>query len=300
MKKILVTGAVGQVGRFLVRRLIKEKENFIALDKRNYVEFPEIKILHAEITNNEDLKKYSSKLDDVDVIIHLASLITNDKDVIKSGPSSIDLNIKGTLNLLEVLPNLKHICFASTYMVYGTPIANPVTEEHPTNPNVVYGASKLATEKYLQIYAKEQKINLTILRLMGIYNVERPFGQAIPSFIKMIAEDQSPTILGNGKICRNHLYIDDAIESFFASIKNPKSGIFNIGGTESPSNLELIKIINEIMEKDVKPIFKETKNPTYDFVTDISKAKKEIDFIPKVGIKEGIKKTIERYFESGW
>jgi len=300
LKKILVTGAVGQVGRFLVRRLIKENENFIALDKRNYVEFPEVKILHSEITNKEDLKKHSFELESVEVLIHLASLITNDKDVIKSGPSSIDLNIKGTLNLLQVLPNLKQICFASTYMVYGTPATNPITEEHLTNPNVVYGASKLATEKYLQIYSNQQKIDLSILRLMGIYNVEKPFGQAIPSFIKMISNDQSPTIFGDGQIRRNHLYIDDAIESFLACIKNPKSGVFNIGGPEAPTNLELIKTINEIMGKNIEPIFKETENSTYDLVTDISKAKKEIDFMPKIGIREGIKQTIERYHESGW
>ena len=186
----------------------------------------------------------------------MASLITNDRDVVKSGPDSVDLNIKGTVNLLGFLPNLKSITFSSTYMVYGTPIFNPVNEDHPTDPNVVYGASKLATEKFLQIFAKESKISLSILRIMGIYNVEKPHGQAIPSFVKMIASNQSPTIYGTGEIRRNHLYIDDAINAILTTVNNPKTGIFNIGGSDATSNLEIIQMINEKMGKNVKPIFK--------------------------------------------
>ena len=166
---ILVTGALGQVGKALVRKLLEEKASFIGLDKREENIFPDVKIIHPEITKKEDIEKYSSELSDVDVLIHLASLITNDKDVVKSGSDSVDLNIKGTVNLLGFLPNLKSITFSSTYMVYGTPIFNPVNEDHPTDPNVVYGASKLATEKFLQIFAKESKISLSILRIMGIY-----------------------------------------------------------------------------------------------------------------------------------
>ena len=297
---ILVTGALGQVGKALVRKLVEEKVSLIGLDKREENIFPDVKIIHPEITRKEDIKKYSTELNDVDALIHLASLITNDKDVVKSGPDSVDLNIKGTVNLLGFLPNLKSITFSSTYMVYGTPISNPVNEDHPTNPNVVYGASKLATEKFLQIFAKESKISLSILRIMGIYNIEKPHGQAIPSFVKMIANNQSPTIYGTGEIRRNHLYIDDAINAILCTLKNPKTGIFNIGGSDSPSNLELIQMINEKMGKNVKPAFKKLDSKPYDFITDISKAEKELGFIPKTGIEEGIEKTIMNFKKNGW
>jgi UDP-glucose 4-epimerase len=297
--KILVTGALGQVGKILVKKLIEEKINFVGLDKRDG-DITGAKIIHTEITSKEDIKKYSTELNDIDVLVHLASLITNDKDVIKSGSDSIDLNIKGTLNLLEFLPNLKSIIFSSTYMVYGTPDSNPIKEDHPTNPNVVYGASKLSTEKFLQIFAKESGITLSILRIMGIYNVEKPHGQAIPSFVKMIANNESPVIFGTGSIKRNHLYIDDAIDAIITTIKNPKNGVFNIGGLDSPSNLELIKIINDIMGKNIEPIFKESDSKPYDFITDISKAKKELGFKPKIKIEEGIKKTIKNYVKNGW
>jgi UDP-glucose 4-epimerase len=297
--KILVTGALGQVGKILVKKLIEKKMNVIGLDKRDGI-IKNIEIIHIEITSKDEIKKFETELKDVDILVHLASLITNDKDVIKSGPDSIDLNIKGTINLLEFLPNLKSIIFSSTYMVYGTPVTNLIKENHPTDPNVVYGASKLATEKFLQIFSKESNITLSILRIMGIYNVEKPHGQAIPSFVKMIANNESPIIFGTGEIKRNHLYIDDAINAIMTTIKNPKEGIFNIGGTDSPSNLELIEIINEKMGKKIKPIFKKSDSTPYDFITDITKAEKELGFIPKTGIKEGIKKTIMDFKKNSW
>jgi UDP-glucose 4-epimerase len=298
--KILVTGALGQVGKILSAKIINEKMPFLGLDIRKENSNIDGRIIHSEITNSEDLKKYSSELKDVDILIHLASLITNDKDVIKSGPDSVDLNIKGTINLLRFLPNLKSITFSSTYMVYGTSNQNLITEKHSTEPNVVYGASKLATEKYLQIFCKETGISLSILRMMGIYNVAKPHGQAIPSFVKMIANNQKPTIIGTGEIKRNHLYIDDAIDSIITTIKNPKTGVFNIGGGDSPSNLELIQIINEELHKNIQPEFKESSTRPYDFITDISKAKEELGFSPKIRIKEGIHRTINNYLQNPW
>ena len=297
---ILVTGALGQVGKALVRKLLEEKASFIGLDKREEDIFPEVKIIHPEITRKEDIEKYSLELSDVDVLIHLASLITNDKDVVKSGPDSVDLNIKGTINLLGFLPNLKSITFSSTYMVYGTPISNPITEDHTTNPNLVYGASKLATEKFLQIFSKESGVNLSILRLMGIYGVEKPHGQAIPSFIKLIMNDQNPNIIGTGKEKRNHLHIDDAVNAILASINSQKTGTFNIGGPDSPSNLEIIDIINRNLNKKIEPIFKEDISKAYSFVTDTTKAKEELDFIPQISIENGIDRAINLYQKTGW
>lgn len=297
---ILVTGGLGQVGRFLVRELSKKSENFMILDKHDSDEFSNVKIIHPEITKKESFEKYKSELKEITILIHLASLITNDSDVIKSGPDSIDLNVKGTINLLEFLPNLENICFSSTYMVYGTPKTNPITEEHSTNPNVVYGASKLATEKFLQIFAKESGINLLILRLMGIYGVEKPHGQAIPSFIKSIANDQGPTIFGTGEERRNHLHIDDAINAILVSINSKKSGIFNIGGPDSSSNLELIEQINNNFGKKIEPFFKEKTSSAYDFITDISKARNELDFSPQVTIEQGISKAVKLYQKIGW
>ena len=300
MTKVLVTGATGQIGRFLVRKFIKEKVNFIGLDKSKKTEFENFDIITPEITKKKELERYKSQLEEIDFLIHLASKIDVEPEVIKSGNASIELNLKGTLNLLEYLPNLKHICYTSTYMVYGIPNSIPVTEIHPTNPTTVYGASKLSTEKFLKVFSSQTNVTVTILRMMGIYDLEKPYSQAIPNFVKMICEKESPIISGSGKIRRNHLHIDDAINSIFTTLKNPKNGIFNIGGLDAPSNLELIDMINGELGSDIKPILKESKKKQYDFIVDILQAKNELGFTPKIGIKNGISRTIKSYFENGW
>jgi UDP-glucose 4-epimerase len=300
MTKVLLTGATGQVGRFLVRKFIKEKVDFIGLDITKKTEFKNLDIITPEITNKKEFERYKKQLEGIDVLVHLASKIDVESEVIKSGNTSIDLNLKGTLNLLEYLPNLKHVCYTSTYMVYGTPDYIPVTENHPTNPTTVYGASKLSTEKFLQIFSSQTNVTVTILRMMGIYDLEKPYSQAIPNFVKMICEKKSPMILGSGKIRRNHLHIDDAVDSIFTTLKNPKNGIYNIGGPDAPNNLELIEIINNELGSNIKPIFNESKKKQYDFIVDTSKAKNELEFIPKIAIKEGISRITKSFFKNGW
>jgi len=299
MTKIIVTGSAGQVGHFLVKKLNEQKTDFLGIDIKN----PTIKFNHkfakVDLRNLKDIRNNKEQLRKFDVLIHLAGLIDDETNIIKYGIQSLDYNIKTTLNLLEFLPRLKQICFASTYMVYGIPISNPVKEIHPTEPFNVYAASKLINEKFLQVYSQKQNIDLTILRFMSIYGVESPIERlAIPSFIKKIVNDEKPIIFGTGKPKRNQIYIDDAIEAILTSIRKRKPGIFNIGGEDSTSLLEYIDLINNELGKNIKPIFKKRTQPEYDFITDISKAKKELGFRPRVNIMEGLSKTIKRYYKT--
>ena len=293
--KLLVTGALGNVGTALSTELQKNNIPFIGLDIVNQSS-DNNNFLHLDITNDNDLDKKKSILNDYDTLIHLASEIGVGANVTNTGIESINVNIKGTLNLLEHLPNLENILFASTYMVYGIPTQNPVQEHHLQEPVSVYGASKMSTEKYLQVYAQKIGINLTIFRFMGIYgHVPRNPTQAIPIFIKLIANDKNPIIYGNGLQRRNHLFIDDAIDSILAWLKNKNPGIFNIGGSDSPTSLDLISTINDRMGKKIKPVFKETNSKQFDFISDVSRANTVLDFRPKTKIKNGLRKTIERF-----
>ena len=293
--KLLVTGASGNIGNILGNKLQKNNIPFIGLDVASQG-FTNDDFFQLDITNKSELNEKKSVFNEVDTLIHLASKIDAGADVTNTGIESINVNVKGTLNLLEYLPNLKNILFTSTYMVYGIPKQNPVTENHIQEPHTVYGTSKIVTEKYLQVYAQEKGINLTIFRYMGIYGLMSHYAnQAIPIFIKLIAAEKNPIIYGNGLQRRNHLFIDDAIDAILVWINNKNPGIFNIGGIDSPTNLDLISMINEKMNKKIKPIFKESQQ--YDFITDISRASTVLHFQPKTRIKDGINNTIERFLE---
>tara|TARA_A100001037_G_scaffold305999_1_gene348572 strand:- start:4882 stop:5784 length:903 start_codon:yes stop_codon:yes gene_type:complete len=300
MKKILVTGATGQIGRVLIKKLNEERYEFEGLDIRPNEILSELKLLNFPLNDRKELVNHSEELKEFDTVIHLASKINIEQDVLKSSDESLKLNVLGTLNLLEFLPNLEHVVFTSTYMTYGNPVMELIDENHPTNPNNVYGASKLATEKFLQIFSNQRNIETTILRFMGVYGLEKPYNQAIPSFIKLISNDEKPIIFGDGTEKRNHIHVDDAVNSIITSLQNKKSGIFNIGGKDSPNNLELIEMINQEFNKEITPKFEDSKNKQYSFVTDISKAKNELKFEPKINIKEGISKTVKSFLEIGW
>ena len=293
--KLLVTGASGNIGTILGNKLQKNNIPFIGLDVVSQG-FINDDFFQLDITNKSNLYEKKSVFNEVDTLIHLASKIDAGADVTNTGIESINVNVKGTLNLLEHLPNLKNVLFTSTYMVYGIPQQNPVTENHIQEPHTVYGTSKIVTEKYLQVYAQEKGINLTIFRYMGIYGLMSHYNQqAIHIFIKLIAAGKNPIIYGNGLQRRNHLFIDDAIDAILVWINYKNPGIFNIGGIDSPTNLDLISMINEKMNKKIKPIFKESQQ--YDFITDISRAAAVLHFQPKTRIKDGINNTIERFLE---
>ena len=295
MKKILVTGISGQIGRFLSQKLLEKKKSFIGLDvvDSNNVEFSFIK---TDLGRKTELEKFKHELNEIDTLIHLATKVNSSDNIVEDGIDSVDMNLHNIFNLIEMLPCLKQICFTSSYMVYGKPIANPVNENHSTEPMNTYGVSKLITEKFLQVFTKKKNVELTILRFMGIYGLENPYvKQAIPSFIEKIENDKNPIVFGTGSSRRNHIYIDDAIDAILASLNQKKSGVFNIGGPDAPSNLELIDIINKNMNKEIKPIFKNSINQEYDFVVNTHNANSKLDFNAKIGIKKGIEKSIERY-----
>ena len=290
--RLLITGISGNIGNELSKKLKKEEIDFLGLDIVNN-KMNSKKIISNDITKLKNLLK-EKKLKKIDTLIHLASKINDEKDITKIGLESIDVNIKGTINLLNSLPNLKNILFASSYMVYGIPLQNPIKENHKLEPQNVYGISKVITEKYLQVFCKEKKIELTIFRFMGIYGFSENYtSQAIPIFINKIKNNEKPTIFGDGNQKRNHLYVDDAIDAIITWLKNTKAGIFNIGGADTPTNLELISLINKKMSKKVQPIF--VNQEQHDFIADISNMKKILKFTPRIKIKDGINKTIEKF-----
>ncbi len=136
---------------------------------------------------------------------------------------------------------------------------------------------------------------------MGVFGPDTPqSGRAIPSFIDSILSEKPPVLIGEGKSRRNHVHLDDAINAIINSLKCSKGGIFNIGGKDSPNNLELVSIINEITGKNVVPTHKDQEKKEPNFILDNSLASKEINYFPSIGIKNGLVTQIENWRKSQW
>ena len=293
-EKILVTGISGQVGTALTKYFEELGKQLLGIDVKPTSITHNIDFMQIDLTDKNSISQYKEKLRHVTVLIHLASLVNDTNDIVKHSIDSIELNIQGILNLLEFLPSLKHMTFASSYMVYGSSKTQLINENHPTSPQNIYGVSKLMAEKYLQIFSEKKNFSLCILRFMGIYGPKTPLSdRAIPTFIHLIESNQKPTLFGAGKAKRNHVYMDDAVNAILLSLQIKNSTVLNIGGDDPISNLELIHTINNILKKNIEPICENTNTDEFDFIVDTTRARKEIDFSPKTKMKTGLTAQID-------
>jgi len=296
-RKVLVTGCSGQLGKRLIVKLASVGAKVSGMDIIPPGEDIKLDFIRCDIRNQSDLKKAGKRLEKMDILIHLASAIKDSKDILNDAVPSIDLNVTGTLNLLEHLPSLRHVCFTSSYMVYGSPGYNPVDELHPTDPQNIYGACKLATEKYLRVWSRGCGSSVGILRLMGVYGPGTPpgGGRAIPRFIEKAMKNEPLVIHGKGRSRRNYVYIDDAVDAIVHAALSPKSGVWNIGGPEAWSVKEIASAIIAFSGSDVEPEYIVAADHELDFICDISRAKKELGFKPETGMKEGLNAEIAHY-----
>ena len=295
---ILITGGAGFIGSHLAERLCDEYDVVIVdnvntgnLD--NLKEF-EDKIMLHKMSILDDLKPI---LKDVEVIFHLAAQI-NVRKSIEDPFFDLDVNAKGTLNLLEAsYDRVEGIIFASSGgAVYGEPKYFPVDERHPTDPISPYGISKLAAEKYLYYYNFTFGIKTCSLRYANVYGPRQdPKGEAgvISIFLDNLFCGRDLIVNGDGSQTRDFLYVDDVVDANLSALKNC-DGVYNIGTGKETSINEIIEIILQISGRKINtrhkdPIEGEVKR----IYLDINKAREKLGWIPKTEIKEGIKKLYD-------
>ena len=293
-KKILVTGGTGQVGSFLTQRLLENKADVTVLghnstnlkEIKDLVDTKKIKFVECDLTNENRIKAIGPLLQNIDFLVHLSSEFRfSEPNSLPSAHHTIELDVKGTIFLLQQLKQLQGILFTSSIAVYGKPSYIPADELCPTRPISFYGSGKLATEKYLKLHSKNKGIPVTILRLSGVYGQRNRSEQAIPIFIRKALRNEPINLYENS--LRDYIHISDVIEAIMSAIKLNQNGLFNIGsGIKSPSHFIVEKII-EITKSQSKILHSE-KSGWYDFVCDVSKSTTELGVNPKVSIEKGL------------
>jgi len=305
--KCLVTGAAGFIGSSLSEKLIELEHQVVGIDcftdyysrelKEKNLENP-LKNKNFNFIEGDllriDLKKL---LKDMDVIFHQAA----QAGVRASWGTNFEIytknNILATQMLLEAAKemSLKKFIFASSSSVYGNTKNLPTKEEgllHPVSP---YGVSKLAAENLCMLYYTNYKVPVICLRYFTVYGPRQRPDMAFNKFIKAILKDQEIIVYGDGSQTRDFTYISDAVEAnILAMKKNAVGEIFNIGGGSNIALSEVIKQIEEIIGKKAKIKYEQKqKGDVIHTAADISKAKKHLNFYPKVDLKEGLSKEVE-------
>ena len=293
-----MTGGAGFIGGYLVDFLLNN-HTVIIYDNLSNSSKNSLKSLTKKGAQflKGDILDYNRLVESskgVDLVIHLAAKI----DVAESAlyPEIVEnTNVNGTVNVLKccIKNNIKKIIFASSAAVYGD--SNMVvTENTKTKPLSPYGTSKLLAENQIKEMAKNN-LEYVILRLFNIYGKRqnKQYAGVITKFAESISKEKPLVIYGDGKQTRDFVSINDVVDAFDGAMKVNSSGTFNIASGKSISIKELAKMFSDMSEKKIEIKYEPAKKEDIRYSNaDISLAKKELGFNPKVSLKKGLSDLI--------
>ncbi len=279
-KRVLVTGSEGFIGRRLVKTLRS------------------LGFLVEEFDRNMgDISTYNFSYDQLNHIVHLASLVFVPASW--DNPASFyQTNVIGTVNLLELCRKMNvPLTYLSSY-VYGTPKYLPVDEKHPLFPASPYNHSKLLAEEACRYYSSTFNFPVTIFRPVNVYGPNQNPDFLIPKIIKQAFDPAIEAIqVMDLRPKRDFLFIDDLISAIIKSFEQDNFDIFNVGAGYSISVEELIKTIlsSAGISKPYGAENIERKNETWDVYNDISKINNRLGWKPETSFADGIGICIDEY-----
>ncbi len=313
-KKILITGGLGFIGSNLAIALAKQGADVTILDNLTPNQggnLFNVEPIKRKVTVNysdiRDASAVSQLVKNKDYIFHLAR--QTDHILSQTDPfPDIDINVRGTTILLEACkkenPTVKFI-YTGTRGQYGKAIKLPVAEDAPTNPRGISEVTNLAGEKIVQIYHDIHNIKSIMLRLTNIYG---PRGQmrhdhfgVVNWFIRLAVDGVPIPVFGDGKLKRDFIYIDDAIDAILrtASTDACYGEILNVGYNKPQTFLTLAKTIATLCKNGSYTFTEFTRERAAqepgDFASDIRKIKKYTGWRPTTSLKDGIAQTVKYY-----
>lgn len=307
-KKILVTGGVGFLGSHLCERLLNEGNEVICMD--NYFTGQRQNIIHLldnpyfEVIRHDVTIPYFIEVDDIYNLACPASPIHYQYNAIKT----IKTSVMGAINMLGLAKRIKaKILQASTSEVYGDPEVHPQTEEYwghvnPIGIRACYDEGKRCAETLFVNYNRDNNVRTKIMRIFNTYGprMHPNDGRVVSNFIVQALKNEDITIYGEGNQTRSFCYVDDLIEGMIKLMNSDDKvkGPINMGNPKEFTIKQLANLVLELTGSNSKIINQEL--PSDDPMQrkpDITKAKNELNWEPKIELKEGLLKTIE-YFKT--
>ena len=326
-KNILITGGAGFIGSHVVRRFVLNYPNYniFNLDSLTYAGNLEnlkdlenqknYSFLKADINDAISLKKLFNTFQ-FDIVIHLAAESHVDRSI--ADPLIFaKTNIIGTINLLNSFvnlwsPNFKDKLFyhISTDEVYGSLGSSGFfTEETNYKPNSPYSASKASSDHFVRAYGETYSLPYLITNCSNNYGPYQFPEKLIPLFIHNILNNKPLPVYGDGKYTRDWLFVEDHASAIDLVLhKAKKNETYNIGGFNEWTNIDLVKLLCELMDKKLnknkgqseKLIKFVEDRPGHDlrYAIDASKIKNELSWNPSISFEEGLSTTIDWYLNN--
>jgi UDP-glucose 4-epimerase len=316
--RVLITGGLGFIGSNLARRLVALGAHVLLVDSLipeyggNVFNVAGIEDqLRINIADMRDEHGLRHLVQGQDFIFNLAGQVSH-TDSMNDPYTDLEINARSQLSLLEACrrrnPTAK-IIFASTRQLYGKPEYLPVDERHPQRPVDVNGINKMAGEWYHIVYHNVYGLPTVSLRLTNTYGPRMRVKDARQTFLgwwlRQLVEGQTLQVFGDGRQIRDFNYVDDVAEALLlAAVNECANGqIYNLGGDQPINLLELAQLMIDINGRgdytlipfpaDRKPI------DIGDYYGDYTKIHTELGWQPKVGLREGLAKTLGYYEANG-
>jgi len=293
---VIVTGGCGFIGSNLVERLLEEGHRVTVFDNLSTGNLKNIEGLDVKFFN-EPYEKIPFLVRDIDVIFHLG--IPSSSPMYKREPHLVGKAINEAIIILEYARKNKcKIVYASTSSLYnGNP--TPYREDMPIYVTDYYTECRYAIERLAKLYNSLFNVKSVGLRLFSVYGPKEKYkggyANIVSQFLWLMERDEPPIIFGDGSQTRDFIYVKDVVEAFMlAAEKEFNYEIFNVGTGVAYSFNEVVDLINRLLGKNIKPIYKPNpiKNYVYHTLADTTKAEKILGFKAKVSLEEGIKNLI--------
>tara|TARA_B110000483_G_C18198438_1_gene544130 strand:+ start:393 stop:1364 length:972 start_codon:yes stop_codon:yes gene_type:complete len=307
MKRVLITGGCGFIGSNLTNYFLKKRVKVIVLDKYNFhnnygwlEDIKNNKNLEVELGDIRDYDIVNNTIKKVDSVIHLAALIGIPYSY-KSPLAYINTNILGTYNILESCKQnkIKNIIVTSTSEVYGSSRYEPMDENHPTESQSPYAASKNSADELTKSYFRSFNLPIKIIRPFNAYGPRQSARAVIPNIIFQLNNKKIKKVkLGNLTPKRDYTYVEDLCDAYYKIYNLKKFGeTYNVGTNEKISIKDLYNLISvtigikkEIIIENIRK--RKKTSEVMSLRSNFNKLNKATGWKPKTSFVKGLKKTI--------
>ena len=316
--KILVIGGAGFIGSFVVSELLKEDVGEVVIYDnfaRGKKEYLTNQLMDARCSifpiggDIRDLDILDNAMKGKDYVICLSAMwLLHCKDFPRT---AFEVNIAGTFNVLEacVKHNIKKLVWSSSASVYGDAVELPMTENHPFNNKNFYGASKIAGEAMATAFNDRYGLPFIGLRYMNVYGPHQDqtaaYTGVVPIMLNKIEANEAPIINGDGSQAYDFIYVEDVARCNVDALKSDtKFGMYNVGTEVQTSIKELCDTILSLKNSDLKVTYKpysedDARALVQNRIGSRVKAEKELGFLYKYSLKEGLQKLIDWRIDTG-
>ena len=310
MPRYLVTGGAGFIGSHIVERVVSDGESVRVLDnfttgkRENLAPFAgKFELIEGDMRNPDDCRRACAG---VEVVFHEGALPSVPKSV-ADPVATHDNNVNGTFNVLLAARDAKckRVVYAASSSAYGDQAESPKRETMRPEPLSPYALNKLVGEYYLRVFYECYGLETISLRYFNVFGPRQDpasqYAAAIPAFVTAILADKPPTVYGDGEQTRDFSHIDNVVHANMLAARAAKTAgqVINVACGESVSVNQTIRVIDELLGKNVEPVYTDTRpGDVKHSLADVTLAKQVIGFEPILMFEDGLRRAIDWYREN--